>query len=308
MKRRLVEATSVFLERVKRVERPTDSFSTRASRSVEENDAVFMLSLSEKLLLTDWLVKQRVKVFWIEHDRVGRWLTRNPWLPRLRRLSKIATTVVVSDLSREIYLKLGWPKECIVSIPNGIDLSRFTPSSKFQVPGSKTLRVGCVARLTHDKGIDLLIEAVATLPDIHLTILGTGPQEEQLKAQVSKLKAEQRVTFQRATRNIASFYQSKDVIVLPSRDHDPFGLVAAEAMVCGIPVIVTDACGIARHLGEGEALIVPAGSWQTLREAIQKLRDSHLRSSIATVGRAAAEERFSAARMTDRYADLLEEC
>src|SRR3989344_9112693 len=63
----------------------------------QHDKIIFMLSFSEKLLLTKWAVAQGIKVFWIEHDSVGRWLTKNPWLPKLRKLSELVTTVVVSD-------------------------------------------------------------------------------------------------------------------------------------------------------------------------------------------------------------------
>ncbi len=309
MKRKLIVALTTLLERRPQggVERPPPDFSTRAPRSVEESGVVLMLSLSEKLLLTDWLTKQGVRVFWIEHDRVGRWLTRNPWLPRLRTLSTLATTVVVSDLSRDIYLTLGWPEERTMSIPNGIDLQRFTPSQRGTRNEERgTLRVGCVARLTHDKGVDLLIEAVAKLSDVELTIVGTGKEELNLREQINQ-STNKRINLLPHTPDLPNFYTSQDVMTLPSREHDPFGLVAAEAMASGVPVIVTDACGIARHLREGEALIVPAGSAEALREAIEKVRDPSLRSSLATSGRAAALDQFGADRMVAEYAALLEE-
>ena len=59
-------------------------------------DVIVMLSLTEKLLLTEAAAKKGAKVVWIEHDPVGRWLTKNPWLKRLREQARFATTVTVS--------------------------------------------------------------------------------------------------------------------------------------------------------------------------------------------------------------------
>jgi glycosyltransferase involved in cell wall biosynthesis len=266
-------------------------------------DAVLMLSLSEKLLLTNWLTKRGVKVFWIEHDRVGRWLTHNPWLLRLRKLSKLATTVVVSNLSKEIYERLGWLPERIVAIPNGIEPERFFPTPDPN-PNSSKLRVGCVARLTHDKGVDLLIDAVAGLLNVECTIVGTGKVQQSLQERAHRYTGIP-IHFLPSVPDVADFYRSQDVIVLPSREHDPFGLVIAEAMACGTPTIVTDACGIASYLNEDESLIVKAGSSEALKGALREAQEERLRSLLREHGSQAARERFSSEKMVESYRKLL---
>ena len=105
--------------------------------------------------------------------------------------------------------------------------------------------------------------------------------------------------------DLSLFYQSLDIFILPSRDHDPFGLVAAEAMLCGIPVIVTDACGIAGYLTDGtDALVVKADDAAALAEAISSLRDPAVRKQIAERGQKTAQEKFSLGKMVDRYENL----
>ncbi|HLD63687.1 MAG TPA: glycosyltransferase family 4 protein [Candidatus Peribacteraceae bacterium] len=268
-------------------------------------DAVMMLSLTEKLLLTQPCVNRGIKVLWIEHDRVGRWLRQNPWLPRLRRLSRLATTICVSELSRKIYLDLGWTPEKTQTIPNGVDESRLRNTAS--LPQQNGKHVGCVARLSEDKGVDLLIEAVGQLPDVQLTIVGSGPDQEELHALIEERFVTNRVTVRATHENLGAFYRSIDVLVLPSREHDPFGLVAAEAMLSGTPVIVTDACGIAGYLRDGEdALIVPANDAGALQQAILKvLNDKELRQSLATRGRQTAQSTFRLDQMADRYESLL---
>ena len=59
-------------------------------------DALCMLSLSEKILLTPLAVHKGIKTFWIEHDRIGPWLTKNPWLKKLQQMSNAVTTIAVS--------------------------------------------------------------------------------------------------------------------------------------------------------------------------------------------------------------------
>ncbi|MDD5469301.1 MAG: glycosyltransferase family 4 protein [Candidatus Peribacteraceae bacterium] len=265
--------------------------------------AVVMLSMSEKLLLTPIALKQGIAVYWLEHDRIGRWLTWNPWLPRMRRLSREAITVCVSTLSKDLYVQLGWPAENTVDIPNGIDMQRFTKCERIPRE-SGVLRVGCVARLTQDKGVDLLVRAIAQLPETQLTIIGTGRDEDCVRALISELHLEDRVNLQPSHPDLGSFYCTMDVLALPSRQHDPFGLVAAEAMALGTPVIVTDACGIAGYLGT-ESFIVPANSQEALAEAMRKLCDPMLRTHLSEAAKRTAHEKFSLPKMLDAYEKLL---
>ena len=288
-------------------------------------DAVIMLSLSEKLLLTPLLQYSNTRVFWLEHDRVGRWLKQNPWLHKLRELSKKVTTIVVSELSKKIYVKLGWPTEKVIAIPNGIDPDRFSTNQKLKTnslrpafaPASageqgygrqenQKLHIGCVSRLTQDKGVDLLIEIAKDFPDTQLTIVGTGRDEKSIKLKANSLRQgygrqenQKLINIVPRVEDLGKFYSSLDVLVLPSREHDPFGLVAAEAMMLGVPVVVTDACGIADYLANGkDAVIVKADSAQALKEGIKAALSS---SSLGEDGKHAAMEKFTVERMVDEY-------
>jgi len=282
----------------------------RALKEIGPLDAICMLSLSEKLLLTPIAKDEKIRVFWIEHDRVGRWLTMNPWLSKLRRLSHLATTIVVSELSSMIYLRLGWDDKRLIAIPNGV--ARPTSCSKKTTNG--TFRIGCIARLSRDKGVDLLIEAVRNIPSVSLTIVGTGREEQRLRSLIESPNsptAQQpnspAISLLAHLPDLSAFFSSIDLLVLPSRVHDPFGLVAAEAIMAGIPVIVTDACGIASYLKDkSDAYIVQAGSLSALRTAIEELRhDPEKRRALAEAGKRTAEELFSVDRMVDHYTRLL---
>ncbi len=303
-------------------------------------DGIFMLSLSEKLLLTEFAAKKGINVLWVEHDRVGPWLRKNPWLPTLRKLSNGVTTICVSELSRRIYLELGWKAEKVVAIPNGIDLGQFSPSPSptlSEVEGSEAkgrrggggrglprtgverlvrgegVRLGCVARLSPEKGVDVLIQAVSGLPEVDLTIIGKGPEEGYLRKMIEQIHMTEMLDRERIriiphVDDLAVFYRSIDVLVLPSRDNDPFGLVAAEAMACRTPVIVTDQCGIAGYLRDGhDAILCVADSDRALREAILRSMDESLRVRLSENGRATTERVLSLDSMIAAYAKLLGE-
>lgn len=273
----------------------------------EKPDAIFMLSLSEKLLMSEELAARGIRIFWVEHDRIGPWLSLNPWLGALKRAAEHATIVCVSAVSRALYLKMGFDPEKVISIPNGV------PPSPDPFPregrNAGEVRVGTVARLDPEKGIDVLIQSVEHLPEVTLSILGTGREEAYLRSLIAadtERMGQERIHLISRVDDLAAFYRSLDIFVLPSSDHDPFGLVAAEAMMQGVATIVTDACGISGSLkAHEEALIVPAGDPKKLSMAIGSLLDVPRRDRLAKAGMQAARERLSVSTMVDRYDRLL---
>lgn len=271
-------------------------------------DAACMLSLSEKILLTDHLHAKGVKVFWIEHDRVGRWLAGNPWLGALKNAARHATIICVSELSRKKYIDLGFDPVRIIVIPNGVPL----PASRQPLPANTTeLHLGTVARLSAEKGIDVLLQAIGRLPEFSLTIVGKGPQEGYVRSLIAEDTQRlgigvPRIKLISHVADLADFYAGLDAFVLPSSDHDPFGLVAAEAMSCGVPTVITDACGIAGSLKSGtEVLVAEAGSSQSLERALRELLHASRRESLGAAGKQAVISRLTVDQMSEAYDKVL---
>lgn len=270
-------------------------------------DVLVMLSLSEKILLTPWAAKKGIRVLWVEHDRIGSWLTKNPWLHELKTASGHATIICVSELSRLKYIQHGFAEERVVCVSNGVPLPATTLSTP--LPDSHYF-VGSIARLSPEKGIDVLVHAVAALPDVELTIVGTGREESYIRRLIEediRRIGVKRIALWPHVTDIDTFYASLDAFVLPSSDHDPFGLVAAEAMTRGIATIVTDACGIASLLTHGQdALIAKAGSVEDLATCLQKLKDPLLRETIGAAGQQTVRRRCSIDAMTEAYEALMQ--
>ena len=125
---------------------------------------------------------------------------------------------------------------------------------------------GAVSRLRQEKGIDLLIEAFSRLaaqnPKVHLHLVGSGPDELKLKAQIQQLNLTHQVTFfgeaswETAMQQLALM----DVVVVPSQ-FEGFGLSAAEAMAAGKPLIASDVFGLKEVANFGKAgLLFKSGS------------------------------------------------
>jgi glycosyltransferase involved in cell wall biosynthesis len=144
-----------------------------------------------------------------------------------------------------------------------------------------------VGRIASGKGVEHLLAAVRELRDAHLVLVGPDDRHGAID-QVRAAEATGRVHTVGATSEPPlHLYAEADVLCLPSAG-ESFGMAAAEAAAAGTPVVVTDQCGIAGFLRDGEAVVVPYGA-EELTEALRRvLADDELRRSLAAGGIAAA--------------------
>lgn len=228
-----------------------------------------------------------------------------------RQVIKTADRIIVSTMAERAQLE--WIYQADVSkisiIPPGVDTSHFYPISADearQYIGLKSddrmiLFVGRIERL---KGLETLIRAVACLQlkdlrePVRLAIIGGDPDagsdeltEEMLRIQklCDELTVGKMVAFlgKRGQDTLPYYYSAAEVVVMPSY-YESFGMVALEAMACGIPVIASQVGGLAFLVQDGvTGFTVPAEDHNALCEKLTALLgDESLRKQM---GRAAAE-------------------
>lgn len=148
--------------------------------------------------------------------------------------------------------------------------------NEYSTPEERSHRLIFVGRLVSDKGVDLLITALAHLkqrglqPD--LTIIGTGPELPRLEAQVIAEGLQSQVRFwgELPPMAVAEQLNHHQILVIPSRWQEPFGIVALEGMACGCVVIGSEGGGLKDAIGPG-GMTFPNGDVAALTEAIATL-------------------------------------
>jgi glycosyltransferase involved in cell wall biosynthesis len=193
------------------------------------------------------------------------------------------------------------PRSKIVLRRNGVVAPREFPErgrfrSTYGIPAN-VLLILFLGRLSGKKSPDLLLESFARLPESiagrQVWLAFAGPDESgmqgRLKELARKRAVDSRVVFSGVVFGDMKWaaYRDADVFVLPSQNEN-FGNTAAEAAVCGTPVVITENCGVAPVL-KGAAALVVAHETAAVAEAVKAiLSDSGLRTRLSDGGRTAA--------------------
>lgn len=195
-------------------------------------------------------------------------------------------------------------------IMGGVNRRLFPPRSSSVNAHPGPWRILCPGRLDPRKGQAILIESLAHLAfPVDLTLAGWGDPtyQAQLAEQAGDLGLSESLRFVRADREeLSQLYQQADVVVFPVTWDEPFGLVPAEAMSSGTPVVATATGGAAEYLvHEGNCLVVEPGDARGLADALSRLHlDPDLGQRLVAGGfETAAELDFD--RLAEKLAQSL---
>jgi glycosyltransferase involved in cell wall biosynthesis len=221
------------------------------------------------------------------------------WL--LQQIFSLASGILVSSTGGVEYLRsLGISSERIVLVPTAVDndwwtgqaaqVGRNSTRSAWKIPPEGIVALFC-AKLQPWKGPADLLEAfaAANVANSYLVFAGDGPERRNLERRAAELDVASRVRFLGFLNQsqLPSAYCAADVFVLPSL-FEPFGLVVNEAMLCGLPVVVSDRVGARFDLvREGEnGYVYPAGSVDALAEVLREiLSNSDQRTLLGAAAR-----------------------
>ncbi|HEX6701855.1 MAG TPA: glycosyltransferase family 4 protein [Gaiellaceae bacterium] len=258
------------------------SFRQAAARAVRDADLVHAhwlpagavaLSLGKPFVVQVWGTD-------VELARRAPWLAR-PLLRKARRV--LAASSWLADAARE----LGAPSVDV--IPSGVDLPAHV------APPAEPPEVLYAGRLSAEKGVLELVEAADGLP---LVVAGDGPLRDRVPSALGMVPHDE----------LERLYERAAVVACPSR-REGFGVVCAEAMAHGRPVVASAVGGLLDLVVDGETgLLVPPRDPPALRAALERLLgDAALRDRLGAAARERIRERFSWDAVLDTTVALYEE-
>lgn len=225
-----------------------------------------------------------------------------------------ATVCVSEAVARFAHAQLGARADRLRVIVDGVDLDRFAarepgPARAALGLPATGLLVGGVGRLDPQKGWDVLLRATPGLfqahPGLRVVIAGQGPEEGPLRRLAGQLGLLERVSFLGWRPDPERVLAALDLVAIPSR-WEGFGLVAAEALAAGRPVVASAVDSLPEVLGEAAALVPPNDPAALGQALAALLADPARRAALAAAGPSRAA-RFGLPAMLAAYQELYEE-
>ena len=239
-------------------------------------------------------------------------LRHYPWpFSRLERqvLCRSTAGIVGNHEAVSVWRAKGFQGPLRVIPQFGVDPELFKPAPlNNAADGARPFVVGYAGRLVREKGVDLLLRAAAQLPeDVHVRLVGAGPEQPALQRLGERLGLGQRLSIvplvpsTEMPRALAGF----GCLVLPSRSRpnwkEQFGRVLIEAMSSEVPVIGSDSGEIPHVIGPA-GLVFPEGDVAALAAAIERLyADEAERRRLASAGRQRALELYTQRRVAAQH-------
>ena len=232
--------------------------------------------------------------------------------------------VAVSEFDRELYISYeGLPAEKVITVYNGIDVSRFSETLGQQkareacnLPKKKYL-IGVIARLAPQKNHHALFKALRLLPDDLLQdtqclLIGSGDLKLDLEAEIKRLGLEEHISFLGERQDIPNILQAIDVLVLPSH-WECLPMVLVEALAAKCPIVATKVGGVPEIIDTIGWPIVEVNDIEALASGISDVlqMSPEKKSLIADAGYERAQTIFSkeasVAQLESLYDSLLAE-
>jgi glycosyltransferase involved in cell wall biosynthesis len=207
-----------------------------------------------------------------------------------------ARNVAVSEAIAE---KLGVPAQVI---PNPYRDDLFCRTNR----GARDGDVLFVGRLVSDKGVDILLDALAAGTMRRATIVGDGPERSALEVRARSLGVEATFAGVKRGEELVHLFNQHRLLVVPSRWEEPFGVVALEGMACGCVPLVARAGGLPEAVGEAGATF-ETGSAQDLAACMDRLLADETRLEELRQRASSHLERHRAAVIAAQYLQLFEE-
>lgn len=204
-------------------------------------------------------------------------------------LEKLNARIAVSEMARET-LKVHFDTEAVV-IPNGIDTQKYAHGTRND-DWYKPNTIGFLGRFDEQrKGLSVLLaampEILKSIPDLRILVAGPGDEEVVLKGLDESLRKRIRFLGRISESEKADFFQSIDAYIAPNIRGESFGIILAEAMGGGVPIIASDIQAFSDLLKGGEygVLFQNESEKDLAKKIIGLLKDVELRKSLGEKGR-----------------------
>ena len=225
--------------------------------------------------------------------------------------SGVDVGIAANQAALEVIRAKGFQKPSVLIPQFGVDPALYHPMPPQVRPANRPPTVGYIGRLVEEKGLQVLLDAVAQLRQPYrVEIIGSGYYRTELEVQAARLGIRDRIFFRNSvpSRDVPEVLSRLDMLVVPSLTRsnwkEQFGRVIIEAMACEVPVIGSDSGEIPNVIGDA-GIIVPENDPETLALRIWELMEDRVRRlELAARGRQRVLRYFTQQQIALRYHQL----
>jgi len=202
-------------------------------------------------------------------------------------------------------------------VENGIPALKFTPDNMIchddplRIFSENSFVIGCISRLSEEKGLKYLIEAVSLLckrdVPVKAILIGDGPQRTFLEELINKNNLQDKIIIAGYRENAHKYLTLFDVFVLPSLT-EGLPITILEAMQAQVPIVATRVGGIPKALEDGKfGILTETGNSGSIAQAVEHLYSNpHIGRTMGRHARESALMKYSSSRMAEEYTRIYE--
>lgn len=273
-------------------------------------DVILVSGFNDKCIATLLGLILNIHVVWIEYGDLGPSVRKHMYIPGVlyRLLQRIPKAVITPSQSTvKSLVKDGRiDSHKIHVVPCGIKI----PQEHTHSSSNNHFTIGCVSRLTPEKGQEYLIKAmpsiVKSIPEARCLIIGEGSDLHRLQECAKALCVENYIDFTGFVEDVDRYYRKMDVFVFPTIwELEGFGLVAVEAMARQIPVVASSVNSVEEIIKDVGILVRP-GNVEDISDSVKKLyKNAKLRKTLMQRAYTKAFKEYNITHQAQKIIDIL---
>jgi glycosyltransferase involved in cell wall biosynthesis len=228
-----------------------------------------------------------------------------------------SSVIAIAGFTRQYLIEsYGIPADSIALIYQGVDIQRFRSTAegkkaaaeRYVLPDNAGPVLGSVGSFEERKGHPVLFEALrrlahGPLPDVHLMLVGDGPDETSLRELAGKLGLNKHISFFPFTSEPSRVFERLDITVLPSLYKEGLPNVLQESMAMNVPVISSRLGGVPEVVIDGQTgyMIEPGNSGQLARAIVDLWTDQDTYQKMCAQARDLVVERFNKRHQFEQF-------
>lgn len=288
-------------------------YNVKKLRKFFKIDTIICFSLPEKILITPWAKRNKIKVIWLEQNYIDKIKLKTLEKLSYKKWSNYSLLISDSNSIKEELVDFGIKKNRIIPIHQGIRPEDYPETKNKRFINKGIFTIGTISQLKEEKGLSILVSAVQNLwniiPNLYLIIVGDGPLKENLLWVTQKAGIDSRTRIIGPRQDAYKWVESFDLFVLPNTKKEPFNKYILESIYYKKPVIASNIGASSEYIIDNETgmLFKPGVTEELENKIIQLYSNPELVKKITSGAYQRLMDKYTLQETAKKYVEILNE-